>query len=503
MASAAEWVSRLFIMEACLGSMLCRTSCHADNGDVGDHWLITEHTPNVAAQLADRWATAVAAQARRIQRPDRTLERVPDAWLQVMALRQLLRAARMAERAEQADGSRRGIATAVNAFLEAIVLQSTTDDREGALRLARDALEHSDDYYRGTGDEQRPRIRRRDRRPDEGLARQYRMELQGPADGALCLRVGLRPTEPIVVIDLVEQAPLAARTLARALGFGDGGWAAIGASAAEEKHSQPEGRYDIRRGTAGYAPIVATFGALSVAAIVFLLTFPPHHLTRDAARIALAAGLLMVAVISSFASSIGFAAIGAELDQTANLVPATMFLAVPASISFLGLLAAFEILAATYLGGSYATLFIVMVGAGGLLASLFTGLSVGDAWHSGATEENIRKAWFRKPHWEAIESRELGTKWANRVTAAGACPALLAMVLRPLGAGFTLTVSSANALVGLALGISLVAIVMGMLRTTHVPEDQQKGLRWQEAFGTTLVISSYALPLTLFLPTGK
>lgn len=57
---------------------------------MSDDWKITEHAVNVAAQFADRWATAVAAEARRIQQ--NTLERVPDTWVQVSVLRQLLRA---------------------------------------------------------------------------------------------------------------------------------------------------------------------------------------------------------------------------------------------------------------------------------------------------------------------------------------------------------------------------------------------------------------------------
>lgn len=262
------------------------------------------------------------------------------------------------------------------------------------------------------------------------------------------------------------------------------------------------GRYDIRRGTGGYAPVVATFGALAVAAIVVLLTFPPKPITREASHIALAAGLLMVAVIASFASSIGFAAVAAEMDSTANLVPATMFLAVSASISFVAILASFEILAATYLPGSYTRLFIVMVGASGLLAAFFTGLSVGDAWHSGPVDKAIRDAWLNT-QWEAVRSRALGEKWANRVTVIGAFPALLAMILRPLGLGFNLTVVSANVLVGVAFGLALLAILIGMLRTVHSAEDQQKGLRKLEAFTATLAISSYVLLLTLFLPIGK
>ena len=192
---------------------------------MSNEWRITEDTANVAAQFADRWATAAAAQARRIRQPENTLERVPDTWVQVSVLRQLLRAAQMAKQAAGADSAQRRIQDAIETFLDAIVVETAMADRARAFKLARDALEHFDDYYQGIGDEQQPRTRRRDRSPREDLARQYRAELDGSADSALRLRIGpLRPADPLVIIDLAEHAPHAARQLARALGFGDGGW---------------------------------------------------------------------------------------------------------------------------------------------------------------------------------------------------------------------------------------------------------------------------------------
>ena len=131
----------------------------------------------------------------------------------------------MAKQAAEADSAQRRIQDAIETFLDAIVVETAMADRARAFKLARDALEHFDDYYQGIGDEQQPRTRRRDRSPREDLAQQYRAELDGSADSALRLRIGpLRPADPLVIIDLVEHAPHAARQLARALGFGDGGW---------------------------------------------------------------------------------------------------------------------------------------------------------------------------------------------------------------------------------------------------------------------------------------
>jgi hypothetical protein len=197
-----------------------------DTVAVTEQWKITEHTVNVAAQFADRWATAVAAQARRIQHPEITFERIPDTWMQVLALRQLLRAVEMARRAEPEDDRRsERIEQAIVEFLDTVVVTASSEGKASGFKLARDALEHFDEYYQGTGDVQQPSRKRNDRRPDEALAQRYRFDLEGPADGALRLRIGpLAPAEPLVVIDLVDRAPGAARKLARAIGLGDGGW---------------------------------------------------------------------------------------------------------------------------------------------------------------------------------------------------------------------------------------------------------------------------------------
>lgn len=38
--------------------------------------------------------------------------------------------------------------------------------------------------------------------------------------------------------------------------------------------NRSEGRYDVRRGAAGYSPVIGTFGALAVPAIIVLFTVP-------------------------------------------------------------------------------------------------------------------------------------------------------------------------------------------------------------------------------------
>src|SRR6202040_642395 len=98
-------------------------------------------------------------------------------------------------------------------------------------------------------------------------------------------------------------------------------------------NAPPEGRYDIRQGAAGYAQIIGTFGALAVPALFVLFAVPQASSSQRAPLVALAAGLLIVAILASTGGAIGLAAIGAEQELTGNLVPAVMFLGVAASVS--------------------------------------------------------------------------------------------------------------------------------------------------------------------------
>lgn len=123
-------------------------------------WRITEHTVSVAAQFADRWATAAAAQARRItlEHPESLFERVPDAFLQVAALHHVLRAAEMARGGLGSRDAKRRITQAINAFLGVIVGHSSDLSDSEALKLARNVLEHFDEYYCGIGNRQKKRL---------------------------------------------------------------------------------------------------------------------------------------------------------------------------------------------------------------------------------------------------------------------------------------------------------------------------------------------------------
>ena len=177
-----------------------------------DQFLLTENSHRVAVQLADRWATAVEAQARRIRKPYNHRVTVPDPYLQVVALHHVLVAAKMARAHVPSESAKPRIDAAINAFLSAIVVtRGPGMNQRQALRLARDVLEHFDEYLSGTGKKQRE-DQARTGESKEDLAQRYRLELGTTPQATL--RIG---SAPLAEIDLADVAPAATRQLVEAL----------------------------------------------------------------------------------------------------------------------------------------------------------------------------------------------------------------------------------------------------------------------------------------------
>jgi hypothetical protein len=273
----------------------------------------------------------------------------------------------------------------------------------------------------------------------------------------------------------------------------------VSAVQSEREPAQAEGRYDIRQGAAGYAQIIGTLGALAVPAIFVLFTVPQASSPHKAPLVALAGGLLIIAMLASIGGAIGLSAIGAEQDLTGNLVPATMFLAVAASVSLMTVLGAFEVLAAIYLPES-TTLFAVITGVAGLIGVFFTALSIADSWHTGPRDPARRRAW-QATQW--IRSRQQADSSTLTATGVGAIPAVTGIALRIAGIHISLPSTGVAWLVGSSLVLAIGAIVLAGLRTRHPVDGYAKGLRFWEAYGTTLLISFYALVLMIWLPGAQ
>ncbi|MEU6575494.1 hypothetical protein [Streptomyces sp. NPDC046805] len=257
---------------------------------------------------------------------------------------------------------------------------------------------------------------------------------------------------------------------------------------------EAEGHYDVRKGAAAYAPIVGAFGALAVPTVTVLFT-SAHH--GKGILVTLATGLLVVAIIASLTGSIGLAAIGAEQDETANLPPAVMCIAVAVVVSIVSVLAAFEVLAALYLPTAR-TLFSLITGVGGLAGGYFTSFAIGDSYRTGPRDPQVRPGWLKK-QW--IQDQEYAYRQAQFIASVGAIPILVAMAARAFIGHFTPTAASVNTLVGVGLLLAMVGVFLGVQRTAHAfSNEDQKSVRRSEAYGTTAAVTLYTVALIVLLP---
>jgi hypothetical protein len=134
-----------------------------------DGWKIIDHSPNVALAHARHWAVAVRAQAARVVEGSGSLQQIPDAFLLIIAVRNVRRAADMALGQLTSTAAKEQLREALDDFAA----------RLPEVVAARDVLEHFDDYSLDVGNLQQPTIRkRRQRAADEDLAQQYRVEFE-------------------------------------------------------------------------------------------------------------------------------------------------------------------------------------------------------------------------------------------------------------------------------------------------------------------------------------
>lgn len=266
------------------------------------------------------------------------------------------------------------------------------------------------------------------------------------------------------------------------------------------QHDQHSGHYDLRQGVASYAPIIGAFGALSVPAIILLLTVvftvAKPLSTHNASLVTFSAGLLIVAMIASLIGSIGLAAIGAETEPTGNAPAAVMFIGVSVVVSIVNILAAFEALIAIYLPTSK-TLFAVIVGTFGVVGSYFLSFAIGDSWYTGPVVNWERSLWQRdqwiKSKKKALRHSDIGGLVGITIIAPGIILRLFQVTISP-------TPAIINGLVGAGLALALLGTLMGNRRISHPAEGVDKGLRPWEAYSSISAAAVYVLVLMIFMP---
>lgn len=265
-----------------------------------------------------------------------------------------------------------------------------------------------------------------------------------------------------------------------------------------------QGRYDLRNGASVYASIVGGFSAIAVTAVVLVFTLKPPD-KQAVETLGYCTGLLALAMFGSLLGAFGIAAISAEDDPTANLVPAVSFIAVPVVIAVTSTIAAFEALASIYTPGS-ADLFVGITGAGALFGIVFNSFTIADSSTSHPTIINGRaitdaelQAWFSR-QW--IKSREEAYKKTDLILAVCALPIVVVTVLRLSGAwSVSLGVVSANWLTGALIVVCMVGAYMGLNRTKHPRTgNDQKALKAWEAWSANAALAIVGCVLVVTLP---
>lgn len=261
----------------------------------------------------------------------------------------------------------------------------------------------------------------------------------------------------------------------------------------------PEGRYEPRKGAHGYAPIVASFGALAVTALAVVFTTP--HKPEDIPNVVLTTGLLAIAVFASFLAAFSLAAIAAEEDPTANLPAAVMFTAVPVALGLLGILGAFTVLADTFIREA-TKMFALITVAGGTGAAFFTAAIVADSW----SMQPLRLSRGEYKKWRAgqwIKDSDDARRQSNIIIFPGLALGIIAFILRLAGAHVDINLDGVQITIGAGVALALSGTGAALLRIRHPSQGKdQVGIRRWEAWTCTMAIGLYALWLALILPTG-
>ncbi|MDL4817378.1 hypothetical protein [Actinomadura opuntiae] len=260
------------------------------------------------------------------------------------------------------------------------------------------------------------------------------------------------------------------------------------------------GHYDVRRGATGYAPVVAAFGALTVPAIIVLFSTAEQNATlgtldHTKLRILMAVALLVVAMLASLAAAFALAGIGAESNETPNLVPATMLVGVGVVVALVNTLAAFQVLASLYFPDAK-NLFVVIAAIGGIFGVYFIALAIGDSWAVEPEDRTIRSLW-REKQWLQSERAALLATW--RIATLNVLLIAGALTLR-FFANIALTSDRVNWLTGAGLGLAAAMTALGANRTFHSPSGWHTSLRRWEALATTFGTSLYIGAVLLLLP---
>lgn len=253
------------------------------------------------------------------------------------------------------------------------------------------------------------------------------------------------------------------------------------------------GWYDVRRGASGYAPIIGTFGALSIPTIFLLFN---TEVVREAsqAHIIFAVGCLILSFLGTVFGSIGLAAIGAERVPTANLSASLMALSVSITVGFAGLFAGIDTVGVLFVP-SAAWLFGLLLAMTGAVGAFLTSAAIADSVATGPKAESNALV---RPRW--ITTRSAGM-FHTMLSAGVACiPIAFAAIARLLGVQVDLSLEGTSVLIAVSAGFVFASLIYSTLRAAHREDGRQSALRPVEAYIMTFLSGTYPAMLLLMVP---
>lgn len=251
--------------------------------------------------------------------------------------------------------------------------------------------------------------------------------------------------------------------------------------------------YDLRKGAAGYAPIVGTIGGFVVTGVVLVFDIASDHKNGEhvehASMLGRATALLVLGLIACLLAAFALAAIGAERGLTPNLTAATLYVGVTTVIGVVAIIGAFEVLSSIYLRNTR-SLFALITACTAIGGSVLVTLVLGDAWSA----QDLPRS-----HWLGTQAK--AARWASLLAVGGA--ALLGAVTALYFFGLRLKpdTHTLHVIIGTGIVLAFLSGIASMLRTMHAPDGG--GKRWirrYEAIGTLVILNLYLALFLLVMP---
>ena len=262
-------------------------------------------------------------------------------------------------------------------------------------------------------------------------------------------------------------------------------------SAIEANQEIPFG-YDLRRGAAGYAPIVGVVAGFVVTGLVLLFDLASRHTASQSpwteALLGRASALLALGLIACLLAAFALAAIAAETRLTPNLTAAIMYVGMCTAIGIVAIIAAFEVLATIYLPETH-DLFAWATCGVAIAGSVLVAFVLGDAWRTPGLPED---------HW--LSGSKTSGRWALGAAVAGVsilgCSIALYFSHVRIGTGN----DGLHIIIGAGIAFALLAGVAGILRAMHRDDGRGREIRKTEAIAVIGIMNAYLAVFLLLMP---